>query len=75
MKSDQYKIKEEAIPKAAEAYEKDKTRKIAPVAREFGVPYQRLRKRISRVDSCITCPPTNKILSKDQEKALIDWIT
>jgi hypothetical protein len=75
MKSDQYKIDEEAILKAVEAYETDKTRKITSVAREFGVSYPPLRRRIQGGNSRITRAQSNKILSNDQEKALIDWIT
>jgi hypothetical protein len=74
MKSEQYKKEEEAISKAIEAYELDKNQKIAPLARQFGAPYDRLRKRIAGVNSRITRAPAGKRLTDDQESALMAWI-
>jgi hypothetical protein len=74
MKSEQYKKEEEAISKAIEAYELDKNQKIVPLARQFGAPYDRLRKRIAGVNSRITRAPAGKRLTDDQESTLMAWI-
>jgi hypothetical protein len=44
MNSAQYKKTEEAISKAVEAYATKKNQKILELAKEFDVPYHRLRR-------------------------------
>jgi hypothetical protein len=74
MKSDTYKKEEEAILQAVQAYERDKNQKITNLARQYGVSYHRLRRRCLGLASRITRTPPNKILTDDQESALMAWI-
>ena len=49
--------------------------KIAPLAREFGVPYNLLYSRVHGRGSRSTRCATHSVLNSDQEQALISWIT
>src|SRR4051812_18513393 len=65
---------EDRIIKALSAYYERNKPKIAPLSREFRVPYQRLKARIKGRGSRSTHPTTNKCLDDSQEQALISWI-
>ena len=60
---------------ALQAYHDRSKPKIAQLAREFRVPYQRLKGRVhGRVSRSARSGP-NKALEKSQEQALMDWVT
>ena len=65
---------ENQITKALHAYHERDRPKIALLAREFRVPYQRLRARVKGGKSRSTRPATNKCPEDSQEQALISWI-
>ena len=72
--SENYIEIENRIVKALHAYNKRDSPKITSLAREFRVPYQRLRARVKGRASRSTRPATNKCLDDSQEQALISWI-
>jgi hypothetical protein len=74
MASDEYKKIEEAIAQAVEAYSTNKSQKISVLARQFDVPYRRLKRRLDGQDSRSTRQPSNKLLTDDQESAIVTWI-
>ena len=65
---------ENRIKEALRVYYECNKPKIAPLAREFRVPYQRLRARVKGSNSRSTRPATNKCLNDSQVQALISWI-
>ena len=69
-----YKEIEDRITEALHAYYERNEPKIAPLSREFRVPYRRLRARIQGGKSRSTRQATNKCLDNSQEQALISWI-
>ena len=69
-----YKEIEDRISEALHAYHDRNEPKIAPLSREFRVPYQRLRARIQGRKSRSTRRAPNKCLDNSQEQALISWI-
>ncbi|EED20216.1 hypothetical protein TSTA_034540 [Talaromyces stipitatus ATCC 10500] len=73
MTAEEYK-KKEIIAKAVNAYKRGKIKNILRLAREFGVSRSKLYRRVSGTPSCSTRPPTNRLLSLDQEKALTSWV-
>ena len=54
--------------------DREKNTKIAPLAREFDVPVQRLRARLNGRQSRSSHPTPTKRLDQSQEAALIRWI-
>ncbi|KAJ5195497.1 uncharacterized protein N7498_008935 [Penicillium cinerascens] len=65
---------EKRISDALRAYYDLGDPKMAPLAREFDVPYQRLRARYRGRPSRSAKIPSNKALDKGQEEALIAWM-
>lgn len=65
---------EPKIQEAVNAYRRDEKQKISKIAREFKVPYQRLRGRIHGNASRLNIQLANNTLNKHQEKAVKDWI-
>jgi DDE superfamily endonuclease. len=65
---------EKRISDALHAYYDRGEPKIAPLARESDVPYQRLRARVQGRPSRSAKIPSNKALDKGQEEALIAWV-
>jgi hypothetical protein len=63
------------IASAIEAYRTSNKPNIKALAREFDVPYGRLRARINGRASRNTRPGPNRALDSEQEAALIHWIT
>jgi hypothetical protein len=63
------------IASAIEAYCTSNTPNIKALAREFDVPYGRLRARINGRASRNTRPGPNRALDSEQEAALFNWIT
>ena len=63
------------IASALEAYHTSNKPNIKALAREFDVPYGRLRARINGRASRNTRPGPNRALDSEQEAALINWIT
>ncbi|KAL1960263.1 hypothetical protein VTO42DRAFT_8806 [Malbranchea cinnamomea] len=72
--SDQYRKDEDQIIQAADAYRRGEFKKIADLAREFKVDYQRLRRRILDTPSRFTPRPQTRKLDSAQDKAAIAWI-
>jgi hypothetical protein len=72
---DSYIDIENRISEAFDAYNQREKPTIKALAREFEVPYSRLRARIQGRQSRSTRPTTNKALDEAQEKALIQWVT
>jgi Tc5 transposase DNA-binding domain len=66
---------EDRMSNALQAYHDRSRPKIAQLAREFRVPYQRLKGRVHGRVSRSARPGPNKALDKSQEQALIDWVT
>ena len=71
---DSYFAIEKRIRAACEAHGSRKNTKIAPLAREFDVPVQRLRARLNGRQSRSSHPTPTKRLDQSQEAALIRWI-
>ena len=71
---DSYFAIEQRIRAACKSYELRKNTKIAPLAREFDVPVQRLRARLNGRQSRSSHPIPTKRLDESQEAALIRWI-
>ncbi|KAJ9482817.1 hypothetical protein VN97_g10602 [Penicillium thymicola] len=65
---------EKSLADALTEWHARKKPKIAPLAREFGVPYSLLYNRVHGRGSRSTRCATNSILNSDQEQALISWI-
>ena len=74
MPSDKYKEEEKKILQALEILRKNPKQKIKPLARQFSVDYQRLRRRVLGSTSQLNQRPPNKRLSEDQERAIKLWI-
>jgi len=72
--ADQYKNQEQRILLACEAARREQKPKIASLARQFHVPYQRLRARINDRDPRSTRIKATRRLSNTQESAWIEWI-
>ncbi|EED14612.1 conserved hypothetical protein [Talaromyces stipitatus ATCC 10500] len=51
-----------------------KAKKIAELAREFDVPYERLWRRVQGSASQLNRRPAHKRLSDDQERVVIIWL-
>lgn len=69
----QLKIDESRVIEACEASRAEKKPNLSKIAREYGVPYSRLRGRVSlgyQAHSART--PINKALDEYQEEALIN---
>ena len=69
-----YSVVEQRIKAACQAARARKTTKIAPLAREFDVPAQRLRARLNGRQSRSGRPTLSKRLDESQEAALVQWI-
>jgi hypothetical protein len=65
---------EELIEKALEKLHHQSRPNISKVAREFDVPYQRLRSRYQGKKSLFEREPNGRKLDPAQEKALCSWI-
>ena len=65
---------EARIRNAIDAYQHDPGQKMADIAREFEVPYQRLRGRLQGKHSRVNKRPVNCALDKQQENALKHWV-
>lgn len=65
---------EERIQQAILKLRSEDKLKIASVAREFDVPYQRLRARYKGQKSLFQRNPNGRKLNATQEKALCSWI-
>lgn len=63
------------IQKAIDAYRHAEKAKITQIAREFDVPYPRLRRRLQGIKSKQETSPVNYKLDKHQENALLHWIS
>ena len=74
MPSDEYKKEEARIEKTLQSLTKNPKQKIAHLAREFDVPYSRLRRRALGSTSQLNWQPAHKRLSDDQENAVKLWI-
>ena len=48
-----YQKEENRISLALEIYQRDKNRKLSALARDFAVPYQRLRVVVQRYELCL----------------------
>ncbi|KAJ5789127.1 uncharacterized protein N7518_006138 [Penicillium psychrosexuale] len=68
--ADQIENLEDRTLEAVHAYHKAEKPNIAQLAREFEVPYQRLRARIHRRGTKTTAASLKKTLSPIQEKRL-----
>jgi hypothetical protein len=71
---DSYSDIETRVLKACEIAQGQKKPNISALARQFDVPYQRLRARIHGRATRSTRPISTKTLDDIQEKALIRWI-
>ncbi|EED11943.1 conserved hypothetical protein [Talaromyces stipitatus ATCC 10500] len=69
-----YKEEEELIAKALSACQHEKKPNFSKLSREYGVSRKKLSRRWHGLPSRSTRPPTRRLLSLDQEKALILWI-
>ena len=69
-----YSAIEQRIKVACQAARVRKNTKIAPLAREFDVPAQRLRARLNGRQSRSSRPILSKRLDESQEAALVQWI-
>ncbi|EED14400.1 conserved hypothetical protein [Talaromyces stipitatus ATCC 10500] len=69
-----YKEEEALIAKALSAREHEKKPNFSKLAREYGVSRKKLSRRWHGLPSRSTRPPTNRLLSLDQEKALFLWL-
>ena len=58
------------LQKAINAYRRDENQKIAQVAREHGVSYHTLRRRLKGAEPRENRQPLNKALDKPQEDAV-----
>jgi hypothetical protein len=65
---------EDRISDAIQAYNDRDNPKIAQLAREFRVPYQRLLGRVRGRVSRLARSGPNKVLDKSQEQALVNWL-
>src|SRR3954452_8088336 len=74
MPSEKYKEEENRISEALEILRKNPKQKIKPLARQFGVDYQRLRRRVLGGTSQLNRRPAHKRLTEDQERAIILWM-
>ncbi|EED11888.1 conserved hypothetical protein [Talaromyces stipitatus ATCC 10500] len=74
MPSEKYKEEENRISEALEILRKNPKQKIKPLARQFGVDYQRLRRRVLDGTSQLNRRPAHKRLTEDQERAIILWM-
>ncbi|EED20634.1 conserved hypothetical protein [Talaromyces stipitatus ATCC 10500] len=74
MPSEKYKEEENRISEALEMLRKNPKQKIKPLARQFGVDYQRLRRRVLGGTSQLNRRPAHKRLTEDQERAIILWM-
>jgi len=62
------------IQNAVNTYRRDESQKISKIAREFHVPYQRLRSRLQGHSCHLNTRPVNRTLDNSQEEALKNWI-
>ncbi|KAF3389980.1 hypothetical protein DPV78_011709 [Talaromyces pinophilus] len=74
MSSKIYKEEEELIAKILSAYKDEKKPNFTKLAREYGVSRKKLARRWNGLPSRSTRPPTNRLLSSDQDKALFLWL-
>ena len=65
---------EDRVQEALRAYHDRDKPKMTKLAEEFGIPYQRLKRRVRGRNSRSARPGTNNCLDKAQEQALISWI-
>ncbi|KAJ5743320.1 transcriptional regulator family: Centromere protein B DNA-binding region [Penicillium manginii] len=69
------KIDESRVAEACEAANALKKPNISRIAREFGVPYQTLYRRVREGRTSISGrKPTNMALKDEQEQALVGWV-
>jgi DDE superfamily endonuclease len=69
-----YQEEENRISMALEVYKRDKNRKLSALARDFAVPYQRLRRRAQGVSSKIGNQNRPRLLTEAQEQAIVRTI-
>lgn len=69
-----YKVTEARVTKACEAARGQRKPNITALAREYDVPYTRLRSRFKGVSSRLARESTNKRLNSAQETAVIQWM-
>ena len=69
-----YQEEENRISLALEVYQRDKNRKLSALARDFDVPYQRLRRRAQGVSSKIGNQNYPRRLTEAQEQAIVRTI-
>ena len=69
-----YQDEENRISMALEVYRRDKNRKISALAREFAVPYHRLRRRAQGLSSKIGNQNRPRLLTEAQEQAIVRTI-
>jgi hypothetical protein len=70
----EYQEIENRISLALEAYQRDKNRKLTALARDFAVPYQRLRRRAQGGSSKIGNQNRPRLLTEAQEQAIVRTI-
>ena len=69
-----FDVSEDRLQEALAAYHDRDDPKIAAIAREFGVDYQRLKRRVHGGGCRSARQGPNKCLDMPQEQALISWI-
>ena len=69
-----YQEEENRISMALEVYQRDKNRKLSALARDFAVPYYRLRRRAQGVSSKIGNQNRPRLLTEAQEQAIVRTI-
>ena len=65
---------ENRIENAINTYQHDQSQKLAKIAHDFQVPYQRLLQHVHRTPSKHSNQPGKPILNKEQKETLKDWI-
>ncbi|KAH8696582.1 hypothetical protein BGW36DRAFT_452282 [Talaromyces proteolyticus] len=69
-----YKEEEELISKAPSVCQRHKNPNFSKLAREYRVSHKKLSHQWNGLPSRSTHPPTNRLLSLDQEKAFFLWL-
>jgi hypothetical protein len=74
MPSDKYKEEKKRISEALEILRENPKQKIKPLARQFSVDYQQLRRRVLGGTSQLNRQPAHTRLTDDQERTINLWM-
>ncbi|EED14599.1 conserved hypothetical protein [Talaromyces stipitatus ATCC 10500] len=69
-----YKAEEDLIAEILGAWQHEKKPNFSELSRKYGVSRKKLSRRWNGLPSRSTRPPTNRVLSLDQEKAIFLWL-